>query len=287
MVLDIAFASEASGGGFHGITGPFIKDIGDRLAMWVDHHDHALHAKYNEDGRFLLRSKQQHGACPEMITPALVERAGSIGTIVCHMDFDGLMSAAKWIRGGVEVYEGADSDARAIDTRVGVPSANAARVDRAIRARIRDAGFCGLVVNHMVGGMKDAGLWKLIDAAGAELDAVEKRTREIARGYRVVDLPKPWLSAAGGKATRVAVLRLSEGGKGYDKTQLLLDGQNRADIALVTDKGNLTLAAPFDSGLDFLKLFGLSGGMPTLVSVPDTRIEQLISAWGLKHGDLD
>ncbi len=287
VVLDIAFASEASGGGFGGITGPFLKDVGDRLAAWVDHHDHALHAEYNKDARFFLRSKQEHGACPEMITPELVARAGEVGSIVCHSDFDGLMSAAKWIRGGLEVYPGADADARAIDTRIGTPSANAQRIDRAIRVRIRDAGFCGLLVNHMVGGMKDAGIWRLIDEAGAELDAVEARTREIARRYRVVHLPAPWKSAAGGTASRVAVLRLAEGGKGYDKTQLLLDGQTRAEIALLTDKGNLTLAASFTSGLDFLALFGLSGGMPTLVSVPEARLDQLIAAWGLRPGDLD
>ena len=41
--------------------------------------------------------------------PTRVEAAGPIDTICCHLDFDGLCSAAKWIRGGLEPYpEGAD-----------------------------------------------------------------------------------------------------------------------------------------------------------------------------------
>src|SRR5258706_5327827 len=43
VVLDVAFASEASGGGFAKLTKPFIDKLGARLAGWVDHHDHLLH----------------------------------------------------------------------------------------------------------------------------------------------------------------------------------------------------------------------------------------------------
>src|ERR1700722_6695827 len=98
VVLDVAFASEASGGGFDKITRPFIDGLGPRLAAWVDHHDHKLHAAYANDPRFVLSTKAEHGACPEMVTPELVARVGQVETVVCHTDFDGLMSAAKWIR---------------------------------------------------------------------------------------------------------------------------------------------------------------------------------------------
>src|SRR5580693_2804085 len=108
VVLDVAFASEASGGGFDKLTRPFIEGLGDRLAVWVDHHDHVLHAGYHGDPRFVLSTKAELGA-----------RVGRVDTIVCHTDFDGLMSAAKWIRAGAEPYPGADDDARAIDTRTG------------------------------------------------------------------------------------------------------------------------------------------------------------------------
>src|ERR1700733_4792508 len=130
VVLDVAFASEASGGGFAKLTKPFIDRLGTRLAAWVDHHDHVLHAEYAKDPRFVLATKAEHGACPEMVTPEVVERAGAVDTIVCHTDFDGLCSAAKWMRGGKEPYVGADDDARAIDTRIGTPSSVAERIDR-------------------------------------------------------------------------------------------------------------------------------------------------------------
>ncbi|MBL4689278.1 MAG: hypothetical protein JKY37_32090, partial [Nannocystaceae bacterium] len=80
VVLDIAFAAVGLGKGFGKTTGKFIDALGGRLAQWVDHHDHPLHARYENDERFVLCTKAEHGACPEMITPALVQRAGPIDT---------------------------------------------------------------------------------------------------------------------------------------------------------------------------------------------------------------
>src|SRR5690348_1317737 len=76
VVLDIAFAAEGTGASFEKVTQPFLTGLGPRLAAWVDHHDHALHARFASDRRFTLASKRQHGACPEMVTPEVVERAG-------------------------------------------------------------------------------------------------------------------------------------------------------------------------------------------------------------------
>src|SRR5512135_544017 len=149
VVLDVAFASEASGGGFDKLTKPFIDGLGSRLAAWVDHHDHKLHAEYKKDPRFILATKAEHGACPEMVTLDLVARVGAVDTIVCHTDFDGLCSAAKWMRGGVEAYAGADQDARAIDTRLGSPGPIGLRFDRALRARPTDAALLGAIVWHL------------------------------------------------------------------------------------------------------------------------------------------
>src|SRR6185369_10569538 len=120
------------------------------------------------------------GACPEMVTPELCARIGKVNTIVCHTDFDGLCSAAKWMREGIEPYPGADDDARAIDTRIGTPSATGRRIDRALRARPRDTALFGLVVRHLATGLEDASLWTPIDAAASELDAIETITRAIA-----------------------------------------------------------------------------------------------------------
>lgn len=283
VVLDVAFASEASGGGFEKITKPFIEGLGPRLVAWVDHHDHVLHAQYKTDARFILATKAEHGACPEMVTPELCARVGHVDTIVCHTDFDGLCSAAKWLREGVEPYPGADDDARAIDTRLGVPSDAAKRFDRAIRARPRDTALLGIIVRHLATGLSDDALWVEVDAAGRDLAALEKATTELARGYRRVSIDKPVFP----RCTSIAFLDVTGKGIRYEKTTLLLLGQERASIAVLVDGDTMTLAAPFDSGLNFLELLGLSGGMPTLVSVQAERLPDAMVRLGVARTDVD
>ncbi len=270
IVLDIAFAGHGAAGGFDGVTLPFIDGLGERLRAWVDHHDHEEHARFRTDPRFVLATKAQHGACPEMIDEALVARIGPIDTIVCHTDFDGLASAAKWIRGGTEPYPGADDDARAIDTRLGTPSEVANRLNRALRARPRDTGLFGVVVRHLAAGLKDASLWEPIDAAAEELVPVERETRRAAREYVRV-------------APGVAIVNISLGYQRVDKTLLLLMGQEREPVSVVIDADNVSIAARFDSGYNFLKLFGLTGGMPTRVSVPRAKTRDVLRALGVSE----
>src|SRR5687768_10529665 len=88
VVLDIAFAYDTGEGSekFEKITKKFIDGLGSRLAAWIDHHDHARHEDYRADPRFVLATKAEHGACPEMVTPELVERIGTVDTICCHTD---------------------------------------------------------------------------------------------------------------------------------------------------------------------------------------------------------
>ncbi|MBI3202389.1 MAG: hypothetical protein HYZ29_12685 [Myxococcales bacterium] len=265
VVVDVAFAG--LGSGFEKVTLPFIEALGDRLRAWVDHHDHDEHARFAADPRFVLAKKSEHGACPEMIDPALVARVGPVETIVCHTDFDGLASAAKWMREGVEPYPGCDADARAVDTRIGEPSAVAQRFDRALRARHNDAGLFGLIVRHLSTGLADASLWEPIDRAAAELIPVEHETRRAAQRYE--RLPPG-----------IAVVDVREGFGKLDKTLLLLMGQEREAVSVVIDKNNVAIAARFDSGLNFLTLFGLAGGMPTRVSLPLKRLPDVLGALG-------
>ncbi|HVY45220.1 MAG TPA: hypothetical protein VHB21_05035 [Minicystis sp.] len=272
-VLDIAFASEAGGHSFEKTTLPFIDGLGPRLAAWVDHHDSAAHARYRGDARFVLATKAEHGACPEMITKEIVEAAGKVDTLVCHVDFDGLASGAKWLRGGVEPYPGCDDDARAIDTRVGTPGPVAVRIDRALRARPRDQALFGLVVRHLASGLADKSLWEPIDAAGAELAAMEAETRRLA--VRFVRLEPD-----------IVVADATRRGGAYDKTLLLLIGQERARIACVVDGDVVTFAAAFDSGVNFLEAFGISGGMPTRVSIQRSKLEAALLALGGKPADV-
>ena len=72
----------------------------------------------------------------------------------------------------------------------------------------------------------------------------------------------------------------------YDKTQLLLIGQERASLAVVVDTDNVTLAARYGSGVTFLELLGLSGGMPTLVSIPRKRLVEALEKMGVSAGDV-
>jgi hypothetical protein len=214
-----------------------------------------------------------------MVTAELVERIGAVDTIVCHIDFDGLCSAAKWMRGGKEPYPGADDDARAIDTRIGTPSPVAERIDRAIRGSPRDNSLLGVIIRHLSTGLADASLWTPIDEAGGKFAALETEARKIAERYKRLEL------SGIAKARTLAFVDATAAHGRYDKTLLLLMGQKRADVAVVVDRDTLTLAAPFDSGISFLALLGLSGGMPTLVSIPKAGLDDALRRLGVNPSD--
>lgn len=272
VVLDIAFAAAGAGGvSFERTTRPFIDGLGDRLAMWVDHHDHVKHELYRDDPRFVLSTKAEHGACPEMVTPELVDGAGRVDTICCHTDFDGLCAAAKWIRRGVEPYPGADDDARAIDTRLGVPSELAITIDRSLRGKPTDEGLRGLIVRFLAEGATDKGLFSVIEQAATVFRNHEEEARRLALEYRVNN--------------DVAVVDASKARTHYDKTLLLLLGQERAKVSVVYDKTTVTAAARFDSGVDLLGTLGLEGGMPTRVSVSISRLGFVLERLGVHPQD--
>src|SRR3954468_20818199 len=260
-VLDVAFASEGGGASFEKTTLPFIRGLGGRLAAWVDHHDHDRHADYVGDPRFILTTKAQHGACPELVTPDVVRAAGPVDTVAMHLDLDGLYSGAKWVLGGIEPYEGADADARAVDTRRGEPGPIATRIDRALRAKFRDTNLKHRVVQSLIARTKAPHHWEEIEAAARLVDPLLDEARRIAERYRVDG--------------NVAFVE-ARANAPYDKTELLLLGQQRAAVAVVRDAGSLSVAADFESGLDFVKMLDLGGGMPTRVSVPESRYDEVM-----------
>ena len=65
------------------------------------------------------------------------------------------------------------------------------------------------------------------------------------------------------------------------KTLLLLLGQEREKVSIVVDRDNVSIAASFESGLNFVTMFKLSGGMPTRVSVPRSRLGEVLRALGV------
>ena len=264
VVLDVAFASKAGGASFEKTTLPFIVGLGSRLALWVDHHDHERHADYADDPRFVLHTKAEHGACPQIITPAMVEAVGPIDTVCCHLDFDGLCAAAKWIRGGFEPYEGADADAHAIDTRLGTPSPRGILLDRALRGNPRDEPLKGLMIRYLVEGAEDVGMAKEFETAARMVVAKERESSRLATRYQIEG------------DVAVCDARRREGP--YEKTHLLLLGQELAPISLVHDDTTVTVAARFDSGIDLLSILGLDGGMPTRVSVGAKELNKVLKA---------
>src|SRR4051812_31842390 len=186
VVLDIAFAATVGTSvSFALTTEPFIKGLGDRLAAWVDHHDHERHAEFANDHRFVLATKAQHGACPEMVTPELVRQTGPIDSIMTHVDLDGLYAAAKWILDGKEPYAGADDDARAVDTRIGTPGALAMRIDKALRAKFRDDQLKRAVIHFLIDGMKKGPHDDVIAEAAAEFDRRDAVTQELAKRFTI------------------------------------------------------------------------------------------------------
>ncbi len=270
VVLDIAFAADGMGTPFEEVTGPFIRGLGGRLAAWVDHHDHDRHRQFADDPRFVLATKAQHGACPEMVTPDLVERTGPIDAIFAHVDLDGLYATAKWIRGGTEPYRGADDDARAVDTRTGAPGPTGDLIDRALRARFRDDALKHAVVRYLAGGCRDEVVHEAIDRAARQFDQMSAETRRLAGRYEL--------------RGRVAFVDAGERKQAYDKTELLLAGQRLAPVSVVRDSGMITIASQFDSGLDFVALLGLGGGMPTRVSIPESRLGEALDKLNARLG---
>ncbi len=273
VVLDVAFAGVDQSQGFHNTTLKFIDGLGERLRGWIDHHDHIEHARFAKDPRFVLATKAEHGACPEMIDSSLVHRIGPVDTIVCHTDFDGLASAAKWILGGEQPYAACDADARAIDTRLGRPGPEATMMDRALRANPRDAGLQGAIVQYLVSRLTHSSLRERIETAAAALEPIERETRRAAQSYRRLD--------AG-----LAFVDVTNGFGRIDMTYLLLLGQERERVAVVLDRNNAHVAARFDSGLNFLELLGLPGGMPTRVALPRKRAAELLGRLGVSPGEV-
>ena len=264
VVLDIAFAATVgSSVSFERTTKPFILGLGVRLAAWIDHHDHERHVDFAGDPRFVLATKAEHGACPEMVTPERVRQLGPVDTICTHIDLDGLYAAAKWILEGREPYRGADDDARAVDTRIGEPGPIATRIDRALRAKFRDDQLKRSIVQFLVGGMPKGVADDRIAEAAAEFEARDAVTQQLAQRFTIRGV--------------VAVVDTAGFTNQFDKTDLLLAGQRVAPVSIVRDSGTLTIASAFDSGWDFVKLFELGGGMPTRISIPETSLDTVIA----------
>ena len=213
------------------------------------------------DPRFVLATKAEHGACPEMVTPEVVARIGPVDTIVCHTDFDGLCSAAKWLRGGDRAVSGrrrrrarhrhAHRARRARSACASIAPSARGRATRRSSASSSATSPAGLRRRVALGDHRRG-------RRGAR--AIEELTRQDRRRLQASSTCSAGGALPAGDAlARRSSTRPRSHGK-YDKTQLLLIGQERASLAIVVDTDNVSLAARYGSGVSFLELLGLSGG---------------------------
>lgn len=266
-VLDLGFCAQGLSPSFENMTGPFLDALGDRLCAWVDHHDHPYHERYRRDPRFVLGTKKDHPACAPMVTPEVVLRLGPADTLVAHMDFDGVYSMARWILGGREPYPGADADAVAVDTRTGDLTPWGRLVDHALRARYHDETIKIAAVRALCDPAQSSLFWETVREAAREYEQLWEQTQHWAKKF-VVSGSVAWVTVPDGAR--------------FDRTELLLHGQSLARIAVVENSGMLALAAPFDSGVNFLQLFQTGGGMPTRVALPVSRRAEVCEKLGFR-----
>lgn len=233
VTLDLAFAA---GDRFETASRPFIESLGLRLARWIDHHPHPAWARYQDDPRFLLVDKATAPACPELITPELVGEVGEVDHIFAHADFDGVLSAVKFLRGGIAAYEEADEDARAIDApgRGFVCSARGQRLADAID-RSRDAypkqhpRFLLALTEALVEGKEPPSLTTRIDALADEARARRERLA-------------PLLADARRDHPEILVLSLDRMISPSDKKHLLVHLEEEATIAVIEEPQAVTVA---------------------------------------------
>ena len=241
-MVDVAFAG---GENFEKSTLPFLDALGDRLAIWIDHHEHPVGwARFRNDRRFVLVPNRIAHACPELVTPEVVRQAGHVDVIVAHADLDGLLSAVKFLRGGSPPWPEADEDARAADS----PGRGHAISSRA--ARLSDA------LDHATAELRTAQRETLRQeivralASGDTPPALQRRIDDLAREHRDALAPVEALAAnAREEARGVLVVRVPKALARPVKKALLSRLEERAPVGVVIE-GRAVTAATFRDHLD-------------------------------------
>ena len=252
-VLDVAFAG---GDNFARSTVPFLEALGDRLALWVDHHEHPMWSQHRDDPRFLLVPNREAHACPELVTADVVRRAGRVDAVVAHADLDGLLSAVKFLRGGDPPWPEADEDARAADSP-GRGHALSARarlyleaLDEAgstLRSKQREALRQDLV----------AALARSPEPLPAKL---QSRLEDLQRAHAETLAPVDDLAASAREEVRgVLVVRVPKDLGRPVKKALLSRLEERAPVGVVVE-GRAVTVATFREDLDLSAIDELAAG---------------------------
>ncbi len=272
VVLDVAFA------GGKGIeqTHAFIERAGERLKLWVDHHEHAqAWPRYLGDPRFVLVPSRTAPACPELVTPELVARAGAVERVLAHHDFDGLMSAVRFLAGGVEPYPGADEDARAADSpgRGFRMSPRGERLAAALSQATSEldepafAVFYRAVAESLLAGREEGSLAARVDQYARAGESVRARAQNLAAAKRL-------------EAPGVCVVRLDARLDGRMRLALLALLQESAPVGLILEgsqKRYWATAATYHGAIALEELADLNRGRHDLRFGPTKDADGLIA----------
>ncbi len=270
-MLDVAFA----GGNATDKTHAFIDAAGDRLRLWVDHHEHPLAwPRYADDPRFVLVPSRIAHACPELVTPEVVARAGGVGAVLAHHDFDGLMSAVRFVLGGKEPYAGADEDARAADSpgRGHVLSPRGERLAKALSEAGGDpdeeqfVATYRQVVQSLVENHEPTVLASRLDRLAHEADELTARAQRLAEGRKL-------------EAPGVCVLRLEAQLEGRMRRALLSILEEEAIVGVVlegTPKRYWATAATYHEGVMLEDVADLDRGRHDFRFGPTKNAQKMI-----------
>jgi hypothetical protein len=254
-LVDLAFAN---GEAFERVTKPLIDAAGERLSIWIDHHDHEVWPRYRDDPRFRLVSKVEARACPQLVDPEIVARAQPVEHLWAHADFDGCVAAAKFLLEGRSPYPEADEDARWADA----PGHGFSVSERGRRlawamdeasVQLKSGPYIDLlfgIVRSLVDGQEPASLKRQLDELAAGQVQRQERLRETY--FEGLTRPHPEL----------LLLELGKNVEKSDKKFLLREMEKRARVAAIDEKGHFTVATFHDEGprgIDLRQVPGLKG----------------------------
>jgi hypothetical protein len=253
-VVDVAFAA---GDGYERVTVPFLDALGDRLALWVDHHEHPVGwARYRDDPRFILVPNREAHACPELVTEELVIRTGPVDNVIAHADFDGLLSAVKFLRKGIPPWPEADEDARAVDSPGRGHSLSA-------RARLYVAALdeaAAALRSKQRDSLRQELVEALVQSPARIPPALEARLEKLAREHEETLAPAEDLARTAREEARgVLVVRVPKDLGRPVKKALLSRLEERAPVGVVVE-GRAVTAATFREDLDLSSVPELAAG---------------------------
>jgi len=195
-------------------------------------------------------------ACPELVTEELVARSGRVDQVVAHADFDGLLSAVKFLRKGVPPWPEADEDARAADS----PGRGHSLSGRArIYVAALDEAAATLRSKQREAFRQDLAA-ALVQSPQTLPPALEARLAALAHAHEETLAPAEDLARSAREEVKgVLVVRVPKDLGRPVKKALLSRLEGRAAVGVVVE-GRAVTAATFREDLDLAEVPGLGAG---------------------------